>query len=640
MAGGPSKLPFMRQQIETALRHYGVERNDIYIGDDPGNAVAFGIAAECRERVSRNPKLGTGRIAPSLITDIFFAFKKDRHRQSKFYIPNKAKNSGKLFENGQLISSPFELPESKLTFDMEFPFPVNDNLYYYFSTTPFGDSHKEDILNLNDFSVSISHLNKVIKKFQLELVVSDGAIKPTFQVKEKRSARTQGFIPIEGNEFFLDESNIKEGDSFLGVDFGTSNSYLARFINQQHHITTAEYPEFKVTNQVARKLIAIENEYKENYKDELFSNENIKEFLRNKKCLHVYQSNKIEGNPLSKGETEELILQTSSNGFTLPKREATNLANAFDWALENLDFCMERPGQFIRQLHKLVLDNIKPDAGEYRKGPVKLSCMDFEPPSSGSVSAFMGQLQEEIQEGCKGRSIIEFACTIHTKFVFIHPFADGNGRTARLLMNALLWVHNSPGIIVNAVDKPRYLDALSISNDGDLSPLLSFFIDGYRKEYTEFVDAFKLPDNSKKKTDTKLIGTTGSININHIDDESIDDIDPIEEALRRKYIIIKESYKKSLLEVKDCFSELTEEFEKISNSTSEYKSFETLGYKISTTRFSSIDLDTYCDLVTDKKTLPVWSFKFEMSHNNDHVCLLFSYDKSSDKVSQSLSICF
>jgi len=157
--------------------------------------------------------------------------------------------------------------------------------------------------------------------------------------------------------------------------------------------------------------------------------------------------------------------------------------------------------------------------------------MDFEPPPSGSVPAFMEILQAEIQDGCKGRSIIEFASTIHTKFVFIHPFVDGNGRTARLLMNAILWIHKSPGIIVNAIDKPRYLDALSKSNDGDLSPLLSFFIDGYKKEYSLFLDSIKQQQPFEQELIPKVVRTVGQININHLDDESSEENDPIEEIL-------------------------------------------------------------------------------------------------------------
>jgi Fic family protein len=88
----------------------------------------------------------------------------------------------------------------------------------------------------------------------------------------------------------------------------------------------------------------------------------------------------------------------------------------------------------------------------------------------------MGALAEELTRGPTNRSVLEFAATVHTKLVTIHPFFDGNGRTARLLLNAVLVHFGWPAITVRFDDRDRYLLALEKSNNGNIGELISLFI--------------------------------------------------------------------------------------------------------------------------------------------------------------------
>jgi len=168
----------------------------------------------------------------------------------------------------------------------------------------------------------------------------------------------------------------------------------------------------------------------------------------------IFHSNKIEGNLLSKGETAH-VLSSDGTGLTTPEREAKNLEGAYRWVLDNLESCIASPEAFIRHVNSTILRGVTSHAGEYRKGSVKLAGMNFVPPTAESVPAFMQQLGNEIRMGRGDRSGVECAVAFHTKLVWIHPFNDGNGRSARLLLNAYLLSQNLPVVVVNHADRER-----------------------------------------------------------------------------------------------------------------------------------------------------------------------------------------
>jgi hypothetical protein len=85
----------------------------------------------------------------------------------------------------------------------------------------------------------------------------------------------------------------------------------------------------------------------------------------------------------------------------------------------------------------------------------------------------MEKLSAELKVGAGDKSLVHFAAEMHSKLVAIHPFVDGNGRTARLLMNAILRDGGLPPSIINFQDKERYLDCLAESNRGDLSAMVT-----------------------------------------------------------------------------------------------------------------------------------------------------------------------
>jgi prophage maintenance system killer protein len=88
-------------------------------------------------------------------------------------------------------------------------------------------------------------------------------------------------------------------------------------------------------------------------------------------------------------------------------------------------------------------------------------------------------------------SPVILACAAHTWFVYIHPFVDGNGRTARILMNLVLMRHGYPISIVTRDDRSRYYDALETSHSSDLTPFVALVCDTLEESLDEYERAVR-----------------------------------------------------------------------------------------------------------------------------------------------------
>jgi Fic family protein len=82
---------------------------------------------------------------------------------------------------------------------------------------------------------------------------------------------------------------------------------------------------------------------------------------------------------------------------------------------------------------------------------------------------------------------IQIAALAHYKFVFIHPFYDGNGRTGRLLMNLILMKFGYPPIIIQKEERLDYYDYLEMANQGDIKPFIRFVAKCAQRTLKEFI---------------------------------------------------------------------------------------------------------------------------------------------------------
>lgn len=197
---------------------------------------------------------------------------------------------------------------------------------------------------------------------------------------------------------------------------------------------------------------------------------NLRETIR---VEWTYHSNAIEGNTLSLVETKIVLEEglTIGGKKLLEHFEVINHGEAIDYIEEQLQKNQLLTQQFIKNVHYLILNNINnQNAGVYRSRNVFISGSQHTPPSALQVQEHMDQLMYWYESNKDSLHPIELAALFHFKFVYIHPFIDGNGRTARLLMNFILMQHGYPPAIVKADQEKRiqYIQSLekaSTTND-------------------------------------------------------------------------------------------------------------------------------------------------------------------------------
>lgn len=177
----------------------------------------------------------------------------------------------------------------------------------------------------------------------------------------------------------------------------------------------------------------------------------------------TYTSNAIEGNTLTRRETAVVI----ENGLTVGGKslkehlEAHNHAHALDLVH---GLIKKKPSQLscrdVLDIHEIILKGIDDDnAGHYRNVPVRISGSTVVMPNPRKVP----DLMDEFQSWLTGKHVLHpvaFAGEAHYRLVTIHPFVDGNGRTARLLMNLLLMMAGFPPAIIRKRDRLAYISAL------------------------------------------------------------------------------------------------------------------------------------------------------------------------------------
>lgn len=200
----------------------------------------------------------------------------------------------------------------------------------------------------------------------------------------------------------------------------------------------------------------------------------------------VYNSNRIEGNTLSRGETE-LVLK----GITVDKK---NIAEALGGKnLEDIIAAQNHPNAInivkkiafdkshiitekdIKKIHETAMKRVLETTGQYRQYDLSVKGAGFTPPPHYEIPKHMKELILLINKNPNELRPIELVAQAHYDFVWIHPFENGNGRMARLLMNLLLVRNGYPFTVIKNVDKPQYLRALrQMDVSGNFEPFLVF----------------------------------------------------------------------------------------------------------------------------------------------------------------------
>ncbi|MDD4607298.1 MAG: Fic family protein [Patescibacteria group bacterium] len=193
----------------------------------------------------------------------------------------------------------------------------------------------------------------------------------------------------------------------------------------------------------------------------------------------TYNSNAIEGNSLTLKETFLVI----NEGITIKGKplkdhlEAKDHQTALEYLYDLIDNNKKNTISeiLIRNLHQIIIQKTDKEwAGKYRNSNVVIGGAKHTPPDALQVPQKMRGLINWLNSQKGKTNIIELVALLHHKLVHIHPFFDGNGRTARLTMNLLLMQSGYPLVIILKNDRKKYYDVLDKADSGRFEPLVKF----------------------------------------------------------------------------------------------------------------------------------------------------------------------
>jgi Fic family protein len=221
---------------------------------------------------------------------------------------------------------------------------------------------------------------------------------------------------------------------------------------------------------------------------------------------HIYHSAGIEGNRLTMAETA-IVLKEGIDISGKPLKdsiEVKNLGLAFDFLYDLSQQDVPISENYIKQIHRLIIgDDPSLSPGDYRNIGVIITGSEHRPPEPFEVPIKMRKLVEWIRENENQNPII-VAAIAHHEFVKIHPFKDGNGRTARLLLNLILLKKGFPICNIRRDERPMYYEALSLADTGVYEPIVELVAENCSILFSEYI---RLRDESNRlKEWAKKIG--------------------------------------------------------------------------------------------------------------------------------------
>lgn len=219
----------------------------------------------------------------------------------------------------------------------------------------------------------------------------------------------------------------------------------------------------------------------------------LAQYLDSHGVLFAYNSNKIENEQTTYHDTREIFDKGKVVNYTGDLRtlfEIQNQKTAYEYIVKAFQRKEPITEGLVKHVHKLLTQGTYDDyrhrqkerPGEYKKhdyvtGANEVGALPED------VSEEMNELLEDIR-GVDNEKALVAAAYFHAKFENIHPFADGNGRCGRTLMNYFLISHNHPPITVYEEDRNQYFKALeAFDTEQDLKPLTVFLKDQCSKTW-------------------------------------------------------------------------------------------------------------------------------------------------------------
>ena len=210
----------------------------------------------------------------------------------------------------------------------------------------------------------------------------------------------------------------------------------------------------------------------------------IEDQLNDFRILFAYNSNRIENQEITYNDTREIFEDGKVTGFSGDPRtlfEIQNQKKCYEFLLDKLVEREEISVELIKQIHKILTEGTYDEnryakgerPGEFKKGDYIVGA-DEVGSSSEDVKADIEELVKEINENNSDDYLLKGAY-MHCRFEAIHPFADGNGRAGRTLLNYYFMINGLKPLIIYDEDKRMYYECLQAYDKKDtLEPMMKF----------------------------------------------------------------------------------------------------------------------------------------------------------------------
>ena len=190
----------------------------------------------------------------------------------------------------------------------------------------------------------------------------------------------------------------------------------------------------------------------------------------------TYSSNALEGNTLTESETKVVL----EDGITIGGKpvkyhlEALGHSDSYDF-MHSIVSRLTISEKDILELHRLFYFRIDAEnSGKYRTEPVIITGSDAEFPKPQEIPQLMTQFMARVPALKSKVHPVVFAAQLHIDFVNIHPFVDGNGRTARLLLNLALLQAGYGLAIIPPILRSQYISSVAQAQKGQVQSFLDF----------------------------------------------------------------------------------------------------------------------------------------------------------------------
>lgn len=235
----------------------------------------------------------------------------------------------------------------------------------------------------------------------------------------------------------------------------------------------------------------------------------LAEALNGHSIAFAYNSGKIENDKVTYNDTREIFEHDGVTSYTGDLRtlfEIRNSKEANEMFLSAFNQRLPVDEALIKEFQRLLTQNtydtrryqLGERPGEYKKHDYVTGKEEIGA-APEDVKEEMDELLEEMQDITED-IVLKAAAYFHVKFENIHPFADGNGRTGRLVMNYILVINGHPPIVIHEEDRKTYYSALeSWDTEQDIKPMCEFLKEQTVKTWSKQIERVERKKNTPNR---------------------------------------------------------------------------------------------------------------------------------------------